>query len=401
MKSETPGSCDCTCKSENSSACGDVKSDEPFKMEQQNAAACCGGFGATNGDRYEKPGYRLWGFVEDFKQTPTGDIPRIKTGLCAGDYTGSIATRFGIGRNHYRVSPGLYCIGNPDSGSAVLVTANYKLTFDTLRRELVGVDAWIMVLETFGVNVWCAAGKGTFSTDEVIKRVNQAGLKTLVDHRNIVLPQLGATGVQAREVKKQTGFEVRWGPVHAKDLALYLKNGMKADSSMRRVTFSLMERLVLTPLELSHMVKPTLYAVLAIFLLSGFGKGFFSMGDAISRGSAALAAYVLAVFSGAVLAPVLLPWLPGRAFSVKGAVAGTLPGLVVVAGYWGQLGVVELIGAVLFALAISSYLAMNFTGSTPYTSPTGVEKEMRRAIPFQLAGLLMAAFMWVGAGFAS
>jgi hypothetical protein len=31
---------------------------------------------------------------------------------------------------------------------------------------------------------------------------------------------------------------------------------------------------------------------------------------------------------------------------------------------------------------------MNFTVSTPYTSPTGVEKEMRRAMPAQAAGVL-------------
>jgi CO dehydrogenase/acetyl-CoA synthase gamma subunit (corrinoid Fe-S protein) len=75
--------------------------------------------------------------------------------------------RWGIGRHRYRIEPGLYAVGTPGSDSPVLVTANYKMSFDALRRELGGLDAWILVLETDGINVWCAAGKGTFGTEEV------------------------------------------------------------------------------------------------------------------------------------------------------------------------------------------------------------------------------------------
>jgi hypothetical protein len=42
---------------------------------------------------------------------------------------------------------------------------------------------------------------------------------------------------------------------------------------------------------------------------------------------------------------------------------------------------------------------MNFTGSTPFTSPSGVEKEMRKAIPLQASALLIAMIAWVGAAF--
>jgi hypothetical protein len=51
-------------------------------------------------------------------------------------------------------------------------------------------------------------------------------------------------------------------------------------------------------------------------------------------------------------------------------------------------------------MVISSYLAMNFTGSTPFTSLSGVEKEMRKAIPLQAAVALIALVAWVGAAFA-
>lgn len=67
----------------------------------------------------------------------------------------------------YTIDPGLYALGNPDESSPVLVTANYKLTFDRLRQSLPKLDAWVLVLDTKGINVWCAAGKGTFGTGEV------------------------------------------------------------------------------------------------------------------------------------------------------------------------------------------------------------------------------------------
>jgi len=65
-------------------------------------------------------------------------------------------------RMSYAISPGLYAVGNPTKESDVFVSANYKLSFDVLRRELKGFNAWILVLDTKGINVWCAAGKGTF-----------------------------------------------------------------------------------------------------------------------------------------------------------------------------------------------------------------------------------------------
>jgi hypothetical protein len=280
-----------------------------------------------------------------------------------------------------------------------MVTANYKLSFDTLRGSLSGLEAWILVLDTRSINVWCAAGKGTFSTLEVAGRVKAVRLEKIVTHRRLILPQLAATGVSARQVKRMCGFEVVWGPVHAKHINAFLKAGMQATPAMRKVTFSLKERVELIPVELNHMGKPTLYVLPALFLLSGLGSGIFSFGAAASRGVSAALAYIMAIVAGAILAPVLLPWLPGRAFALKGAGIGAAAGALLSAGFTGKLALTEMLALTLFITAVSSYLAMNFTGSTPFTSPTGVEKEMRKAIPAQTVGALAAAILWVSAGF--
>ncbi len=59
----------------------------------------------------------------------------------------------------------------------------------------------------------------------------------------------------------------------------------------------------------------------------------------------------------------------------------------------------EALALLLSTTAISSYLSMNFTGSTPFTSPSGVEKEMRKAIPLQAIAVLIAVVAWIGSGF--
>jgi hypothetical protein len=370
-----------------------------FPILGHDAVSCCGGQSPEPGSPHEKPGYRLWGFVAEFVQTPTGIIPRVRTQMNREDRLGTVCARLGIGRDSYRIAPGLYGVGLPDNGSPVMVTANYKLTFDSLRGSLGGIDAWILVLDTRSINVWCAAGKGTFSTGEVAERVNAVALGKVVTHRRLILPQLAATGVSARQVKRQCGFEVVWGPVHARHIKAFLDGGMQATPAMRKVTFTLKERVELIPVELNHMGKPTLYLLPALFLLSGLGLDIFSISAATSRGVSAMLAYILAVVGGAVLAPIFLPWLPGRAFALKGAVLGAAAGALLSAGFAERLALLEMLALTLFIMAVSSYLAMNFTGSTPFTSPTGVEKEMRRAIPAQAVGALAAIILWVGAGF--
>lgn len=370
-----------------------------FPMLSDDANVCCGTQPSAPSVPFEKPGYHLWGFVDDFMETPAGVVPRVHTQLNREDRRGTLLARLGIGRDNYRIAPGLYGVGTPDAQSPVMVTANYKLSFDTLRCSLAGTSAWMMILDTRSINVWCAAGKGTFSTREVVERVKTTGLEKIVTHRRLILPQLSATGVVARQVKTMCGFEVVWGPVHARHIKTFLDNGMQSTPTMRKVTFSLRERVELIPVELNHMGKPTGYLLPAIFLLSGLGQGLFSFSAALSRGGAALLAYMLAVIVGAVLTPVLLPWLPGRAFALKGAGIGAAAGALLSAGFVGQLSRSEMLALTLFIMAISSYLAMNFTGSTPFTSPTGVEKEMRKAIPVQAVGAVAAVIIWVGAGF--
>jgi hypothetical protein len=358
------------------------------------AVPCCGGGSGSKGPiRYEST------FVEGQVDTPVGPVPRVHSRIGSSDILGRWKMRWGIGRDTFRVAPGLYALGAPDANAPVLVTANYKMTFDVVRHDAAGINAWILVLDTQGVNVWCAAGEGTFGTEEVIRRVTEVRLSEVVNHRRLVLPQLGAPGVAAHEVRKGCGFSVVYGPVRARDVCSFLDAGRKASPSMRRVRFSTMDRLVLTPVEITGLMRPAGWASLALFLLAGIGPGIFSLGAAWERGFAAVATLFCGILAGAVVTPVLLPWLPGRAFSVKGGLAGGV--IAACAALW-ERGVLDTSGSLALFLAmtaVSSFVAMNFTGATPYTSPTGVEKEMRRALPVQAGMTVLAGVFWVGGTF--
>jgi hypothetical protein len=397
---------DCCGENNNKEPFGKVSHLRPFAstplvQNKQEEAACCGSPPGPECSRFARPGYEICGFVEEFIDTAAGPVPRIGTKLSAADHAMSILARFGIGRDSYGIAPGIYCTGTPSADSPVLVTANYKLTFDALRKELSSLSSWILVLDTRGINVWCAAGKSLFSTEEVIKRVKASSLDKIVSHRELILPQLSATGVSAIDVKKRSGFKVVWGPVRANDIKSFLNAGKKADESMRRVTFTVLERLVLIPVELSFLVKPTVFILVGFFLLSGIGTEIFSVKDAWSRGIMAALAYAAGIFAGAVFVPAVLPWLPGKAFSVKGAITGIIAAFFVVMTLKNVANMWELTALFLCTTAVSSYLGMNFTGSTPYTSPSGVEKEMRKAIPVQAIAGLASILLWIGAAFIS
>ena len=315
------------------------------------------------------------------------------------DRLGTAGARLGVIRRRYRVAPGLYAVGSPGPDSPVLVTANYKLSFDSLRFSVSGIDAWLLVADTRGINVWCAAGKGTFSAGEVSDLVRRSRLAEVVSHRRLVLPQLAAPGVTAREVTRDCGFSVRFGPVRATDLPAWLERDGQGDEAMREVTFTLAERAVLIPVELYLLARPLVGLVVLALLLSGIGPGVFSPAAAVQRGALLLGATALGILAGAVLVPLLLPWLPARQFWLKGVYTGlavaALARPLVATGVSG----VEQAALTLWAVAVSSYLGMNFTGSTPFTSLSGVEREMRRGLPVQLLAVGAAAVLWVVAPF--
>jgi hypothetical protein len=323
-------------------------------------------------------------FITGSVKINEASVNQVSTKLIFPDYLGALMVRWGINRGNYKVNPGLYGVGSPDSSSDVFVTANYKLSFDHLRKSLDGINGWILVLDTKGINVWCAAGKGTFGTKELTNRIKNVSLDRIVNHRRIILPQLGATGVAAHKIKEDSGFNVHYGPIRAADLKSFLADGYRASKEMRKVTFRFTDRLKLIPNDFIYGKFYLLGAVGVLFLLSLLSTKGFSLKNSIDNWTGGMINIFLAYCSGIVFTPLLLPYIPFRRFSLKGFFSGILLTIILLLLKMTGDNIFEKIAWFLLISAVSSFLAMNFTGSSTYTSLSGVRKEMKTAVPLQI-----------------
>ncbi len=335
-------------------------SDEKITNEILPAGSCC----SSSCCGSEK--------VSSVSETAFPVIKSTSSGITLANRLDHLMARLGVKREQHIIEPRLYTMGKPTKESPVFVSANYTLSFDALRSALAGIDAYILVLDTKGINVWCAAGKRTFGTDELVNRIEVVGLNDVVNHRTLIVPQLGATGIDAREVRTRSGFKVEFGPVRSADLLEYLKTH-QATEEMRRVRFTLSDRIILIPVEIKNFLIPVLIASVILAIVGNY---------------TAAAAVIAASFSGLVLFPILLPWIPTTDFSAKGFLIGglmTLP-FALNAFYsvtdetlWLRYG--WALTYMLVMPPISAFLALNFTGSSTFTSVTGVKCEIFTYIP--------------------
>ncbi len=322
-------------------------------------------------------------------------VPLVATEWSTRDRLGTLRVRWSVGRMNYKVNPGIYAVGSPGRQSHVFVSANYKLSFDHLRRALGGLNAWILVIDTKGINVWCAAGKKTFSTKEVVRRIRIHQLEQVVDHHRIILPQLSATGVSAHEVKRMTGFSVTYGPVRASDIKAFLEAKMKATDAMRTVTFPLKERLKLIPVDIFYGKYYLLLIPALFFILSGISREGYSAGLAVEQGWKAIVNLVTAYLTGCAVTPALLPWIPFRRFSLKGLSTGIIAALILFLSGMMGTNLIENASWFLLVPGVSSFMAMNFTGSSTFTSLSGVQKEMKVMLPVQIVLAGLGVIIWI------
>ncbi len=305
--------------------------------------------------------------------------------ITSADHLDHFLARVGINRMLHRVVPGLYALGDPDTASPVFVTGNYALSFDALRSALKGMDVHLLVLDTKGINVWCAAGKGTFGTAELVNRIKVTGLENVVKYRKLILPQLGAPGVSAHQVKEVCGFEVEFGPVRAEDLPEYLKNHL-ATPEMRQVRFNLSDRMVLIPVELVGTFLPMLAVSAVLYFLGGWFNVLWLI-------AAWLAAFALFF--------ILLPWIPTREFSTKGFILGffiSIPFILFQFAQSGQSLIQQSMRVLPMLLAMSSltaFITLNMTGSTPITCWTSVRREIFRYVPIMAVMLASGIILFI------
>ncbi|MBA7473146.1 hypothetical protein ES707_08480 [subsurface metagenome] len=138
---------------------------------------------------------------------------------------------------------GLIVLGKPDRNSPVILTCNYHLTVERVKRALRGVDCYLLVANSRGYNAWCGSAGGHFTSHSVISVIKTSKVEEFVDHRTVILPQLAATGIEPKIVEEKTGWKAVWGPVYAKDIPAFIENRFHKTPEMREVSFPLGQRI--------------------------------------------------------------------------------------------------------------------------------------------------------------
>ncbi|MEJ2484890.1 MAG: methyltransferase domain-containing protein [Anaerolineales bacterium] len=214
-----------------------------------------------------------------------------------------------------KVQPGLYSVGKPGDHAPVLVTGNFDLTVRRLVQALDGrLDTWVLVVDTGGINVWCAAGGGFFTAEKVAAAMRVSRLEEVVSHHSLILPQLAACGVDGWKLRKQTGWGVHWGPVEAEDLPAYIASHYQKDLEMRLVSFPWKARLEMVTVTLSF------YALMILLPVLIFWRGLFWP-------------VTLSLLGLSYFYAVVHPWLPGR----DGLEKSVPLALLALGGYWAYL----------------------------------------------------------------
>ena len=269
-----------------------------------------------------------------------------------------------------KFTPGLYKIGQPDESSPVLVTGNYELTVRRLVQALDGsLDAWILIADSNGINVWCAAGGGFFTADRIIEAVRTSGVDRFVKHRALILPQLCANGVDGWRIREETGWGVHWGPVFARDIPAYLEGGRKKTDAIRWVSFPIKDRLEMLSVTLGFYGLLILIPV-AIFWRDGFW------------------AVMMALVGLGLFYAITLPWLPGRDGLEKSIPLTiiALLGMLIYTVLLDPVPAADVFNRILGITALSVFTAAELQGMSPL-----MRGEQANWIPEALVGSVLIA----------
>ncbi len=250
---------------------------------------------------------------------------------------------------YIKVSPGLYVVGHPDPDSPVLVTGNFDLTVRRLVRAIDGkLDAWVLVTNSAGINVWCAAGGGYFTAEKVIAAVKSSHLEHVVKHQALILPQLCANGVDGWRIRQEIGWSVHWGPVRAEDVPAYLTSKRKKTDAMRWVRFPLKDRLEMVTVALGF------YGLLILLPVLLFWRSLFWP----------LTACMVTL---SYLYAITLPWLPGHDGLLKSIPLTliALTGLYVYTIFLHSLPAMQLFHWTIGLIGLSVFIAAEFQGMSP------------------------------------
>jgi len=282
--------------------------------------------------------------MRNTKKLPSGDST-MKRPVLADWFTTAVKSIMCVTSRYLPVrhETGLFTFGNADANAPLLVSGDYFHTVRRLFATLSGRNCRLLVVDSAGINVWCAAGVGDFNENKIADALHTYEVEKTIAHRTLVLPQLAAAGVDVERLRELTGFTCRWGPASLDDLPLYLDSGCRVSEAMRQVRFSFVNKLLMA----TSLFMTWLFFLVGPYLL-------FEWITATSYVSYALAFSVLLAV-GTFMTP-FLDWFPGKWPSTQ-VIYASLPVFAVTTA-WTML--VEPMSTSMLVFCLASYCLITF-----------------------------------------
>jgi len=281
--------------------------------------------------------------------------------------------------DHVPIEPGIYPSGNPNEESPIIVTANYIYTYIKVMRALKGIDAWVLCVDSNGINVWCAARGDNFGNKQLIEAVELSGIINVTKKKTLILPQLSAGGVSSPLISMEAPnfpFKVKFGPVWAKFLPKYLKeNPAKKTDKMKLAKFSLTHRMRAGITHTTFLLRKIFFlpTLALLFLLLGLSLISSSYIDKLSR----LGEIWLWIITINLILALMFPIADfTRVFIKKGIIFGTIS-LVILGGitwFLHDSWILILLNSTFF-FWLAFFSTMSFSGYTMATSPREIQDE--------------------------
>jgi len=328
-------------------------------------------------------------FVEQDHPWPADEAEPQPLRLGTTDYAKALVAWLLAFRRTYAVAPGLYFTGKQyDTATPLLVTANYHLTVFLVARRLSGINVRLLVIDTDGINVWCAAGKGRFCNDTILQQLTRYRRELISGQRlaGLILPKFAMSGVDLQGLRDQ-GVRPIVGPLYARDLPAYLAAPPLRNRPLDRVRFSLRSR--------AFVCLPGVLQLAALSAVVTCLLGIL----ALPLGMRAPVGVVVSITTLGAVYPLLFPVLPGRRFAVKGLMLGVAFSIAWMAMSWyTQQPLLWGVVVVPFTVAAGMLIGLEFTGNSAVSNYSRVKREIVTFLPVSALLLLVSLAAYAGIG---
>lgn len=281
--------------------------------------------------------------------------------------------------DHVPIEPGIYQSGTPDENSPIIVTANYLYTYIKVMRALKGIDAYVLCVDSKGINVWCAARGNNFGNKQLIEAVETTDIAKITKKKTLILPQLSAGGIASPLIKSEAPnfpFNVLFGPVWAKHLPQFLKERpARKPEKMKLAKFTASHRLRAAITHTTFLLRKIfLWPSFALFLIL-FGLTLLNVIE-ISELWIVGEIWLWVIITNTTIM-ILFPITNfTRKFITKGIIYGVIN--VVLLGYISWLfhsSLPLIFWSSCFYFWLAFFSTMSYSGYTMATSPKEIQDE--------------------------